>query len=270
MPERIICGALGLLLLALVPSTLRGSMAFIPHFLAAPGRALIGIRMGVGDPPGYEAPETPEERRSSAVAQVALAVLLLISAASSWVLYTFDRWLVVGVAAMMITLVGVLTALQGALVLYAGIHERWAWHFVVPAVDEPEDGPAALPLDQHEDAVRGGFQDLGTALLARVMPWWAAGLLHLVLGGAVLAVVASAVLAGELPGIANVVLEFAGAAVYVLGAAAFMFMLVVPVRTPEARFKSIVALGLLFIVGNALGAPEMHDAVDRLGERLGQ
>jgi hypothetical protein len=100
-------------------------MAFLPHFRAQPGYSRAGIRFGYGNPPGNEAPESYEARRTSAIMQAALAGLLLLSAASSWVLYTFDRWLLFAIVIVMVSLVGGLSALQGAVVLYAGVRERW-------------------------------------------------------------------------------------------------------------------------------------------------
>jgi hypothetical protein len=126
---------------------------------------------------------------------------------------------------------------------------------------------AELSVSEPHSVIGDRLEGLGTALLARVLPWWAAGFLHLVLGLAVLALVVSVILHGDVPVMPNVLLELTGVGVYILGAVSLALRIASGEHSPGG---TIIGYCLVYIfVADVLGAPSPGELVNRLGEHVG-
>jgi hypothetical protein len=268
--ERIVCLVAGSLLLLLVPATRRGSFAFLPSLYLEPGYARVNVLMGIGFP----TPESATARLASASMHGALALLLLLSAASEWVLHTLDRAALMILAVVLVVLAAGLLVLQGCLVLYYGARERWRWHRVIPPLERGEDD---LTADAAETA--------GAAIIPRLLPWWAAAALSITLGLAMSAVVTGAVAHVGPARLGQLVLSSVAAAAYVTGALYVLAGVVTGTFKhdrahttrrsiapgAEVTLAWLRLLGYVIAVGTivpAVGGPRVPEVWDRLAALL--
>lgn len=237
---RVICGVLGLLLVALVPRTVRGEAWFSPHASAGPGKASAGIFIQLGWMP-WQKPGGPGprgQRWTGGALETALAGLLLATAVSGWVFHTLDRWLLQGLAIVLLLSASTLLVRNGAASLCLGIHARRHGATLEPRISHE---------DQEEEKTATGDDPMevrGHAVLARLMPLWAKGLSAVIIGLLVFAIlVGTAVHRGwtEAP---RLLLDLMQALVYVAAAMYAVFRL-------EAR--RLIAYGLVLVILNRVG-----------------
>jgi hypothetical protein len=248
-----------LLLLALVPRTLRGVGSFEPHVDLA-GAPTAGFHIVMAALP-WQLPTLVNAGRSRWIQSLMAmcgAALLLASAASDWVYRTLDAWLLTGLSVLLLLVAACRLLVIGARELRAGMRARLGWNVVPRVVRTPANERESDPGDDP-------IEELGRSALARLLPWWAAAVLRVGLGLLVMALLLGAVLHGGWAASPSLLLQLLQAIGYVVGAGYLVARLIF--HAPGTG-RLVFGYWVGVVIAIELGTPEPIELWNDLADHL--